>query len=32
VEAQIRFVKDDKGQVTGLIFKRGEERWAKKVK
>jgi len=32
IEAQIRFVKDDKGQVTGLIFKRGEEQWARKVK
>jgi len=32
VEAQITFVKDDQGRVTGLRLKRGAEQWAKKVK
>ena len=32
VDAQLSFVKDDKGQVTELILKQGGEQRAKKVK
>jgi CubicO group peptidase (beta-lactamase class C family) len=32
VEMQFRFMRDDKGLVTGVMKKRGEERFAKKVK